>query len=816
MPCRTASIPKARNAWFACALCLLMFAPRPAAALDLCVQTLGDLLSGLQQAQTPQSDGTVTLRLVAQTYAYGGAIERILVNRLNLLGGYSAGCTTRTVNAPNTVIEGGSTMNLDLTYAGLGATIEGVSFRNLNLLRLLGSGTCLDYGKTISFRRNIVANPNPGGFGRFWIDSDCGPTVIENNLVRARLGLLMHAFPDVAVQARLNNNTFWGSNGPGLELFRGSASATFDVQLNNNIFWNNAETDIVQRFDSAPLVVHARNNTWTTNAIPLASSTGTLTANPQLDANLRPIEPSSPSINSGYSTPPGGLPGVDLDGGPRIVGTAVDRGAYESTVDNSTELVVTNTSDSGIGSLRQAIINANLSPDFNLIRFATGSSLAVFVPATPYPDIVASVRIDGYSLAGTQRNTNPFGNNAVHGVAIVRSSPITHAFRVPAGAGSGVALELDGLVLGGFTNAVVLQGGRGHVVRGSHFGPGVNSFLSPQPNINSIIIGGSADQVTIGGTDDGDRNTISGSSNGTTGGGYAIATSGSGSLHRITNNFIGTTRSGNAAEPNVVGIRLISNDSVVDDNLVSANTVAIDVRGDNNLVFANRIGVKSFVVCLPPCTPDYALPNRFGIVVTNGASDNVINGNHIAYNDADGLRLEPGTRRNRLAANLVFANQGNQIDLIAPTGPNPINYDGPSLDGCTQANCDQNFPTLTLALGTRYSGRVSGNLSTWNGNHRIEFFAGSTCSGGYGEAQTYLGATQVTVSGGTTFPPMNGSASFEVALASPTSLYGKRISVTATDPNGNTSELSVCTPYICDVIFRHGFEGAAEICPSID
>lgn len=799
------------------ALALFLCLPRPASALDLCVETLSDLLAGLQQAQVPQSDGTVTLRLVAQTYVSGADINRILVNRLNLLGGYAPGCSARTVDPANTIIDGASTMGLELTYAGLGVTVEGIGFRNMDLWRIVSSGTCLDYGETVSFRRSVMASA-AGGFGTFDIANGCGSTVFENNIVRARYGLRLSASPDIAVLARVSNNTFWGSESSGIELFRNADSATFEVQLNNNIFWNNAGTDLALRVNSGPVVVHARSNTWATNSVALASSSGTFTTNPQLDANLRPLEPSSSSINSGNSSPPGGLPAVDIDGGPRIVGSAVDRGAFESSVDDSVDLVVTNTNDSGIGSLRQAIINANLSADFNTIRFATGSAVAVILPATPYPDITAPLRIDGYSLAGSTRNTSETGNNANYGVFVLRSDPISHAFRVPASAGASVALEIDGLVLGGFTSAVLLQGGSGHVVRGSHFGPGVGGFFDPAPNGSSIRVSGSAGRVTVGGTGVGDRNTISGSADGSSGGGYGVFLSGSGSLHRVTNNFIGTTRSGGQAEPNVVGVRVDTDDGAIDNNVVSGNAVGIDLRGADNWVFANKVGLKSFAICLPPCVPDYALPNRYGISLGSDANGNLLSGNRVAYNTSDGVLLAAGGSGNRLSANLVHSNGDQQIDLLMPIGPNPIDYDGPSPvpPVCPEANCDQNFPTLAGATGTRFEGRFTGNLASTNGSYRIEFFAGNACDDGYGQAASYLGSTNVTVSGSSLFPPMNGSGTFDVALASPSGLYGKAISATATDSSGNSSELSACIAYVCDVIFRHGFEGGAETCPSID
>ena len=51
-----------------------------------------------------------------------------------------------------------------------------------------------------------------------------------------------------------------------------------------------------------------------------------------------------------------------------------------------------------------------------------------------------------------------------------RRRPPTH---VPSSAGAHVSLSLDGVAIGGFDNAVLLQGGDHHGIRGSHFGPGL-------------------------------------------------------------------------------------------------------------------------------------------------------------------------------------------------------------------------------------------------------------------------------------------------------------------------------------------------------
>lgn len=61
--------------------------------------------------------------------------------------------------------------------------------------------------------------------------------------------------------------------------------------------------------------------------------------------------------------------------------------------------MVTNTNDSGLGSLRQAILDANAASNLNYIHFDIGSSCGprIINLASPLPQITQSVVIDGYT-----------------------------------------------------------------------------------------------------------------------------------------------------------------------------------------------------------------------------------------------------------------------------------------------------------------------------------------------------------------------------------------------------------------------------------
>ena len=71
---------------------------------------------------------------------------------------------------------------------------------------------------------------------------------------------------------------------------------------------------------------------------------------------------------------------------------------------------VTSTADSGAGSLRQAILDANANPGADTIAFnIVGSGVHTIAPASALPAITDAVTIDGYTQPGSSPNTNPVG-----------------------------------------------------------------------------------------------------------------------------------------------------------------------------------------------------------------------------------------------------------------------------------------------------------------------------------------------------------------------------------------------------------------------
>src|SRR3954471_15548394 len=77
---------------------------------------------------------------------------------------------------------------------------------------------------------------------------------------------------------------------------------------------------------------------------------------------------------------------------------------------------VTTTNDTGAGSLRQAITDANATDGVDTIQFAITdppAGVRTITPATALPPITRPVIIDGYTQAGSSSNTLANGDNAV-------------------------------------------------------------------------------------------------------------------------------------------------------------------------------------------------------------------------------------------------------------------------------------------------------------------------------------------------------------------------------------------------------------------
>ncbi len=523
---------------------------------------------------------------------------------------------------------------------------------------------------------------------------------------------------------------------------------------------------------------------------------------------------------------------------------------------------VTSSADSGPGSLRQAITDANAAGGADTIAFAiVGSGVHTIALATELPDITGPVTIDGYTQPGSSANTNDTsqGLNTVLAIEIDGSALPQFAACLDLAAADST---IKGLVVNGCDGTgIFLQSTASNaVIEGCFIGTDPTGTTSEADRPESVVGGVAPANVRIGGTTPAARNLISGGrfkiDLGTAAGPAGLVVQG---------NLIGTNAAGTAALPNNgAGIELRfgsnaliggtspgarnvisgnSNDGIDiftgNGTVIAGNFIGVDVTGTQplgngnygisisstnvtvggsaagagNVISANGgIGLvlgQSAASVFSTVHGNFIGTDLTGTIplgnadrgIHAGGADNVIGGTgpgegnviahtHITGSFQTGVGVYvPGSPRTTIRGNSIFGNEGVGIDNMAGGSPDGVTPNDPG-DADTGGNNLQNFPLITQVehLGPQGAGstRIVGTLgSAPSTTFELDFYENSSCSNfprEFVEGVTYLGSSQVTTDG-------NGDAPFDVTLPVSTQA-GARISATATDPAGNTSEFS--------------------------
>lgn len=455
---------------------------------------------------------------------------------------------------------------------------------------------------------------------------------------------------------------------------------------------------------------------------------------------------------------------------------------------------VLNTLDSGIGSLRQAILDANSNSGADLIAFNIGGGgVQSIAPTSALPTITDAVTIDGTTQPG------------------FAGSPVIELSGANAGAANGLIITagnstVRGLVINRFAVGAGIKipgfGDVGNWVHGCYIGTDVSGTLA-RGNFDGVLLGDFVTDAGVGGAivgtngdginDMAERNIISGNFNE----GVKIRTSHN---NIVAGNYIGTDVTGMVALSNRLRGVNISGQSnrigtdgngvgdAAERNVISGNANGIllgsDVSGGpvvgNNTIAGNYIGVNA--------TGVGALGNsNSGIAISNRAQGNRIGGaaaalsNIIAFNTNNGVRIlnvSPVPTGNRIQGNSIYSNGLLGIDLgVDGVTPNDTG------DADAGPNNLQNFPVLAYAIPGATTQIVGTLNSTANTTFTLDFYASTAADpSGTGEGQRYLGSATVTADG-------SGNATFNFTLAAATTA-SEVVTATATDPDGNTSEFS--------------------------
>jgi len=245
---------------------------------------------------------------------------------------------------------------------------------------------------------------------------------------------------------------------------------------------------------------------------------------------------------------------------------------------------VSNTNDSGAGSLRQAILDANGHAGADTIWFIIGAVDKTITPASQLPDITDGVLLDGW--------VQPGYSNAplirIDGNSLPGNST---GLRIYAG-----STTLRGLIFTRFGTAIIVGGGNGITFRGCYFGT-TGSASGLGNGIGLRLYEGT--NITLGGTVSGDPNVISGN---TTNGIYADPTA------------IGVTLKGNFIGTNAAGTAALGNGSVGVRSFASNVTVGGATVAERNLFSGN---------------------GTYGLVIESGSTDVIVRGNYFGL-DASG------------------------------------------------------------------------------------------------------------------------------------------------------------------------------------
>jgi len=315
-----------------------------------------------------------------------------------------------------------------------------------------------------------------------------------------------------------------------------------------------------------------------------------------------------------------------------------------------------------------------------------------------------------------------------------------------------------------------------NIIIGNYIGTDITGTAAI-PNTYGVLYDDGAKYNMLGGKKSGAGNLISGNS------GYGVFIyNNSTESDTVIGNLIGTNANGTGALPNIIGIVIdgIPRYHIVDSNVISGNLqqgITIHATGtDYNVITRNKIGTD--------ITGGFAVPNGIdGIRIGEGPRNNVIGGipdkgNIIAFNGGNGVTvMTEGDYYNKISANSIHHNGGMGIDLY-PMGVTANDAN----DTDTGPNMLMNFPEISSAQYNDITGNfeITGHIDTPAPEYTtIEFFKSDDDASGHGEGERYL--TNVT-------PDVSGN--FNVTITAGIIWGGDKVTATATDSEGNTSEFS--------------------------
>ena len=445
-------------------------------------------------------------------------------------------------------------------------------------------------------------------------------------------------------------------------------------------------------------------------------------------------------------------------------------GAYAQSI----VATVTNVNDSGPGSLRQAITDANAGGlcgatatiNFNI----PGPAPYVISLNSPLPTISChDTTIDGYSQPGASANTLGSGNNA----SIVIT--LNGAIMTPPAAGltiGGDNILVAGLVIKKFIGqpGILISSGAGAKIEGNFIGTDATGTGTDGNDVGVQMSGGTC--AIIGGFAASAQNVISANkSNGVAllGGSCATGT-------QVINNHIGTNATGVAALPNGGnGVLNRVQNTVIKNNMIEYNLgdgVRIELGGGAAVIKSNDIlgnAGNGVYIAASECSPQ-------GVFIRS---------NNIGYQTLQGIDLA--------------------VASFYPPPVPPVRDQNLATNSCYHANLGQHFPVISdvtyawtsIATTTTINAVLKSGLSTAYDIDLFNNYPGGVDSSNRGVGAQFISSLTIPLT------DSSGFVSFQM-VANGTPVYHP--TMTASSPfsmTGGTSEFSVqaVTPLIYTSIY---------------